>query len=177
MNISYIILVVIGALILIFIIILLVKRSKGKIEIQLDSYNYSPGQTIEGIIKINLKKEVNAKSVNLRLYGERSEKSYNTISVSGSKQTSRETNKIRVFDFTQPIAKAGVLAPREHEFKFSIKAPSTAAPSSTGNQTVDVMVKTAQILGGTPSPVRWYLEARLNCEGLDLTKKVQINIS
>jgi hypothetical protein len=177
MNTLYIILAVIVVLAVIFIIILLIKRSKGKIEIKLDSYNYSPGQTIEGTIKINLKKEVQAKGVELRLYGERSEKNYNAVNVGNSKQSSRGTHITRVFDFTQPIAQGGAFAPGEKEFKFSIKTPATSAINSTGNQIADIMIKTAQILGGAQATVRWYLEARLNCDGLDLTRRVQINIA
>jgi hypothetical protein len=177
MNTSYIILAVIGVLILAFIIILLLKRSKGKIEIQLGSYNYSPGAAIEGVVKINLKKEVNVKSVDLRLYGERSQKSYNIVAAGSSRQSSRETQVTRVFDFSQPIGEGGVFAPGEKEFKFSINVPSASAINSTRNPAVDMIVKTVQIMGEVPAPIRWYLEARLNCDGLDLTKRVQINIA
>ena len=43
---------------------------KGSIEIQLEKYNFSPGETISGNVSLKVKKQEKAKAVTIRLIGE-----------------------------------------------------------------------------------------------------------
>ncbi|MCK4491033.1 MAG: hypothetical protein KAU03_00310, partial [Candidatus Altiarchaeales archaeon] len=45
--------------------------SKGDIEISLEKYNFSPGDTIKGKVSLKLKKPVNAKQLRLVFVGEK----------------------------------------------------------------------------------------------------------
>jgi hypothetical protein len=169
MEIVYIVLGVIGLVILVFIVLWLISKSKGKIIIEMGNYNYSPGDTITGKVKLILKKQVAAKSLKVGLRGTRTQKSY-------SRNKGSSSHSDNIFEFFTPLDGEKEYLPGEREYEFSIKIPQNILNNSTGNKTADTLIKSAQILSGNVSSTYWYIESYLDIAGFDISKRVQINI-
>ena len=92
----------------------------------------------------------------------------------GNVRTGRRQSSV-VFSFSQPISGKKLYPAGESSYNFTLKIPMNPTPSTTGNAVVDSIVKTAQILGGT-STLRWYVTAELDVAGMNLSRRVQINI-
>lgn len=125
---------------------------KKKMEMTLNSYNYSPGDDITGTINLNLKKPVNARGLFIRLKGEESATESYTDS-EGNRRTRTVWNKI--FDTKLPLD-----GEREYTggaFQIDMKIPEDVARG-----------------GGAK---RWFVIANLDIpRRLDIKKKVQVNI-
>src|SRR3989339_990659 len=76
MEMMYIVLIVAGAILLLGLIMFIISKMKGGIKIELTNFNFSAGDTIEGKVILNLKKPVNAKTLNVGLVGEMKSTSY-----------------------------------------------------------------------------------------------------
>ena len=144
---------------------------KGKIEIQLNKYGFSLGETINGKVSLKLKKPIKARGVNIRLVGIRKETRY-----SDSGKTSGSNN---IFDFKQPLDGLKEYGVDEKVYDFKIKIPNNVLTQPKfGQSTIGTLVGAAQILSGTMSSINWYLIANLDIvSGIDISKKVQINIA
>ena len=175
-SIALIIIISVLIVILVIFIFWLISRSKGKIEIQLEKYQFSAGETILGTVKLNLNKPVEADSLNIGLIGEAKTKQYGRSSKGGMRSS---TNYSRVFDFSQQIDGKKIYNPGEQSYNLSIKIPKDlTANRGTGNQMLDTAMKGAQMLvGGGLTTVSWYVTAYLNINGFDISKKVKINIA
>ncbi len=97
MNWALIIIVAVVVILLVVLILWLISKSKGKIEINLGNFNFSPGDVIEGTIILKLKRPIHAKSLNVRLMGLKKNKRYGAGSYGMSKQSSMRT----IFYFKQ----------------------------------------------------------------------------
>ncbi|MEM0465250.1 MAG: hypothetical protein QXW97_00945 [Candidatus Pacearchaeota archaeon] len=155
-------------IITLLIVMWLIAKSKGKIDIILDNYNYSPGDTINGKINLIIKKPVKAKELNIRLIGKRTDIRYNT------QQRRNDINENTIFDFKQIIAGEKEYQPSEQTFDFKIKIPQDINKKIEG--LFGNIVKTAQILSGSTTQIKWYLIANLEIPGINISKKVQVNI-
>ena len=143
---------------------------KGKIEIQLDKYNYSPGETIQGNITLDLKKQLKARGVFVTLYGEKK--------VRQMSSTTQGTSIQRVFEFKQPLDKAGEYPPTLKNYTFHIKIPSNILSGQAPEGVLGNIVKAAQFLGGSSAMIQWYIDARIDIPmGIDVSRRVQINIA
>lgn len=141
---------------------------KGKIEIQLTNYNYAPGSTVEGIIIMNLKKPLEAKELTIRLYAEQK--------VTPAFGNNRSQSYRKIFDFKQPVDGPKVYpANQELRYPFKITVPANTASMPGG--AFGGFLKSVQMLSGSMTSVKWYLQARLDVKGFDITKKVQINVA
>jgi len=142
---------------------------KGKIELKLDQYNYSPGEMITGNLILRMKKTVPAKKLEIRLIAVRKTSSYTN--------KGRKTRHETIFDFKQPLDKEKTYS-GEKTYPFKIKIPQNvvgAMPSGTLGR----VVKVAAALSGISSNIKWYLKGNLNISGIlnDINKKVQINVA
>jgi len=146
---------------------------KGKIEIQITKFNFSPGETIEGNVILALDKPMNAKGVTIELTGTRKSSSLN---VSKGKRSSRTDT---VFSFKQPLDGEKEYPASELNYKFQIKIPNDVSTQPAfGGDIAGTLIKSAQILTGTNSRVDWYLTARLDIPWkIDVSKRLQINIT
>jgi len=136
---------------------------EGKIEIILDRINYSPGDTVKGTVKLELKSPKKAKELRLRLWGERTERV-------GTKNSEK---KRVIHEFTLTLD--GEKEYSSGEYPFEIALPKIAEPKLEG--TLGGIVGIAQSLGMTASPVRWYLKASMDLPmSLDISKTVQLNV-
>lgn len=144
---------------------------KGSAEIRLDKYEFSPGETIKGNVKFTLKKVVHAKAVNIRLVGERKQSNFGS-------QRKTFGNKGYVFDFIKPLDMEKDYS-GEFSYDFEINIPSNVLNQlSLGDGVAGTLIKSAQILSGTNTYINWYVTAYLDIPaGIDVSKKVQINIS
>lgn len=145
---------------------------KGKVEIQLQKYNFSPGEFIQGTAVFKLKKILHARAVNVRLIGQKKTSSYGL----GNKTTNRQTDY--VFDFIQPLDVEKDYS-GEFSYNFQIKIPENVlSQPKFGGDVVGTLVKSAQLLSGVSSYIKWYVAAYLDIpSGFDVSKKVQVNIA
>lgn len=143
---------------------------KGKIDIKPSKFNYSPGETIEGVVELKLKKSILAKELSITIIGEQK------ISQMTNKGSS--SRRTRVFDFKQSLdGEKEYLADQPLNYPFQIKLPDNLlASQGILEGGLGTVVKIAQAISGTRSRVSWYLIARLAVSGFDVTKRVQINI-
>ena len=143
---------------------------KGKIEIYLDKYNFSPGETISGNVNLKVKKQEKAKAVTIRLIGEQKTSNFSTI-----QNTRAQTRKHYIQDFKQQLEREKEYS-GEYNYNFQIKIPQNILNSI--NSSLGAVMKSMQILTGQSSQIKWHLIASLEIPwAIDISKKVQINIA
>ncbi|MFH1290750.1 MAG: hypothetical protein ABIH92_05060 [Nanoarchaeota archaeon] len=173
-NVLWIVLGVILVIVILVVVLLIVSRSKGKIKIGLTHFQFSPGDTIEGKISLNLKKPVEAKALKVGLVGIYKNTKYGR---SGSGGLSRSSRSGYAFEFRQPLDGEKEYPASEKIYDFKLKIPKDLLSSrALGNNMLGTLVKSAQILSGNISSIRWYVVANLEMKGFDISKKVQVNI-
>jgi len=146
---------------------------KGKIEIQVPKFNFSPGETIDGNVILTLDKPMKAKGVTIELIGTKKSSSLN---MSKGRHSSSKTT---IFNFKQPLDGEKEYSASELKYKFQIKIPNDVLTQQAfGADIAGTLIKSAQILTGTSSRINWYLIARLDIPWkIDVSKKLQINIA
>ncbi len=143
---------------------------KGKIEVFLEKYNFSPGETIKGRITLKLKKPIRAKALKVGLVGEKATAQYGRTSDRGISTSRRKTH---FYDFEMPID--GEKEYVEGEYNFEIKIPANVLQAPRG--AVGDVIKGIQLLSGKDVRISWHVISKLDIpSGLDVSKKVQVNI-
>lgn len=140
-----------------------------KIDLQISKYDFSPGEIIQGSISLNVKKQTKAKAVTLRLVGQQK-----TTKFSSTPNAIPQTKKAYIYDFKQPLdGEKEYLG--EYHYNFQIKIPENILGSLT--TAFGSVLKSAEMLLGQSSQIKWYLIASLDIPwGIDTSKKVQITI-
>jgi hypothetical protein len=142
---------------------------RGKLKIELPKYNYTPGEVVEGVLKIKLKKPIQANGLFVRLYGEKKTRHY-----SGGK-TRHRTEKI--YDFEQPIDGEKEYLDHDLTYKFEIKLPETLDQNTMPEGTMGQVVKAMNVLSNRTTRIKWFVQARLDIpKAIDMRKNVQINV-
>lgn len=147
----------------------LYSRSKGSVSIVLDKYEFSPGETIKGKVVLKIKKPIQAKSLTVGLRGVM--KSSSSITMGSSKQKQKDKE---IFSFSQPISMAKNYIIGESEQSFTIKIPQNVLKNAEGF--AGAIVNTIKLISGDTRSVYWYVDARLDIPGFDLSNTVQINV-
>jgi hypothetical protein len=146
---------------------------KGKIEIQLDNFNYKPGDTIEGTVALKLKKSIQATALAIALTGEQK-----VTSGIGDKRSSR-TEKI--FDFKHPLdgEKEYAAGSEPLVYPFKIKIPKDVLDQKKAPEgTLGQVLKVAQFMAGSKRRIDWHLTAELDVpRAIDMRKRIQVNIN
>ena len=166
--------IVIAAVIVIIIvtwlIMLLISKSKGKIEIILDKSNYSQGDTITGKINLTIKKPIKSKALSIRLVAigiVSGEIRKGAIKPYGKSQVKDET---KIFDFKQPVEGTKEYQPgQELNYDFKIKIPKDLEKSP----------RLGPIIGAEDNQtttIKWNLIADLDITGINISKKIPVNI-
>ncbi len=168
MNIESILLGVIGGIFLFLIILFILKKIKGSIKIIPEKYSYSPGEDIKGKVILKFKKPVSAEKLTIGLICEKHERTYS------SKTQTKHKEDYLLFDFKYPLEEKKEYVPGEYSYDFLIKGPNNFSKEIEG--VAGTLVKSVQILTGRDYSLKWYLCAHVECKGVDLSKKVQINI-
>lgn len=155
-------------IIILLIVIKIISMMKGKIIINLSNFNFSSGESITGTVILQLKKPMQAKSLKVGLVAESSSRS-----IRNNKPNNSRTSVL--FKFDQSLDGEKLYVVGEHSYNFSIKVPNNVV-NSTGNAIADTLVKSAQILSGNLSSIRWYVTAELETSGFNISKRVQVNV-
>lgn len=167
------VLLIVFLILFIPIILFFISRLKGKITININNYNFSPGDTIEGTVNLKLRKPLQAKSLCVYLIGE---------TIINNKKTLgkyNQYNKKKVFEFKQQIG-GEQLYQRESIHNFQIKIPQNIIPQPTGDKSIDALIKLGQVLdevtSGNFRTIEWFLISELEIPGINISKKIQVNI-
>lgn len=167
---------ILAFLIILSILLAILRKMKGTIEIRLDKYQAAPGENISGNVLLKLKKDVESNELTVSLIGE-VKKTKTSIGSNGKRDTSQATE--RIFEFNLPLDTKKTYNIGEKTYPFSIKVPKSIDNTSPALEGVGgTIVKTIMTLSGTNSQIRWFIQAHLDAKGLDLnSKQIQVNIS
>jgi hypothetical protein len=174
MDIGTIILIVVLVVIVIVVIFLILTKMKGKIVINLDKYDFSPGETISGNLVLKLKKPVDANELSVGLIGTKESSSYSKGAKGGMQ---KNTNTENVYNFKKPISGEKQYPVGESTYPFQLVVPKDTGKFSTGNQVADTVIKSMQFLSGANSRINWFVTANLAMKGFDINKQVKVNIN
>lgn len=148
---------------------------KGKATLTLDKYQFSPGDKITGTIAFDLKKPVEASGVVVTLMA------YNQTTTNTNGQ--QMTNSQKVFEFHLPLDGEKTYPAGNSTYTFSLTVPTNVAGARNAGMTSDnaalnTVMNVAQMFGNmNTSVMKWYVEGRLKAKGLDVKKKVQVNVA
>ena len=148
---------------------------KGKIEIQLEKYNFCFGDTIKGKVILKMKQPVEAKGLRIALKGERKDTSYSGDFGSGRAGMGQSTRTVNIFELKLPLDREKTYS-GESEHPFEIKIPKNIIPPKPKGVAGDVL-SAVQLLSGRQTSIKWFLDASLDIPGgMDISKKVNVNI-
>lgn len=152
----------------------------GKIDIFLEKFNFSPGETIKGKVSFELKKPTLAKKLRVTLAGL---KITTYWTQHPNRPSTRETRRDFIYNFELTLD--GEKEYSKGEYPFEIKIPENILgasffPKQATEGALGAIFKTAETLSQLSlgsSRIEWYLEAALELSGaFDVKKKVNINI-
>lgn len=146
---------------------------KGKVEIELDSYNISPGQTVSGKANFKLKEMVHARGAKIRVFGVRKDVRISKSLFGNSGKLNQDQGFL--FDFTQPLDKEKDYS-GEFSYNFKVTIPSNILTKMDG--IMGTIANSLQLLSGVSSSIKWYVVAYLDIPGaIDISKQVEINVA
>lgn len=152
-----------------------------KILLHIEKFDYKPGETIKGTVKLQLKKPLNARKLEVGLIGRKIEQQSGIrIGMSpGSHKTGyqKSTQYSTVYDFQIPLC--GEQEYLEGLFPFEIKIPDNILQENATSQgNVATAVNVLKTLSGVSSRVEWMVVARLDVPlKLDVSKSQKIVLS
>jgi hypothetical protein len=138
-----------------------------KIVLQLEKYDYKPGETIKGIVKLQLNKPMNAHKLDVGFIGRKIQQQSSIRGGHYQKSTGYST----VYDFYIPLG--GEQDYLKGEFPFEIKIPPNILETESPLQgNVATAVNVLKTLSGVSSRIEWMVVTRL-----DLPLKLDISAS
>lgn len=158
---------------------------KGKIEVILEKYNFKPGETIKGKIKVKMKKPTKARQLKVVFAGTKTSSSSNTMGLGNSgarigigsrnRQQTKTTQEF-IHKFEMPLD--GEKEYTEQEYDLEILVPVDVLQRGSGpGGNVGAALQAVQFLSGSSTRIEWFVQATLDIDkGLDVNKKVQINV-
>ena len=148
--------------------------SKGKMEIQLNKFNFHPGETVEGTVSLKLKKPLEGNELSITIVGE---EKISQRGVDGRRTTRRQ----KIFDFKQPLdgQKEYTAGEQPLVYPFRIVIPANVLEQQKAPEgTLGTVMQAAKFLSGSRKNISWYLYANLDVpKSVDVRKKVQINVA
>lgn len=146
--------------------------SKGTMELQLNKFSFTPGEEIEGKVKMQLKKPCKGRSVYANLVAE--EKRTQMKMRDG--RMSSDTDTVKIIDVKIPLDGEKEYGTQPFEYTFKLKVPNVSnqkAPDGTMGavmQTLSYMTTGSRVLN-------WFVEVKLDVPGgFDLGKKQSITV-
>ncbi|MEM4663234.1 MAG: hypothetical protein QXM75_04390 [Candidatus Diapherotrites archaeon] len=144
---------------------------KGKIDLQLEKFNYRPGEAIRGKVILALNKPIKARRLKVRFFGER--RSTTTVTF-GSNRPTRSSYPEIVYSFEMNLDGEKEYLSGEYNFEITIPQDLMAKVDLSSAGALGAVMQFAMSL--VPKP-KWFVEAALDVPmGFDVAKKVQINI-
>jgi len=155
---------------------------KEQITIDLEKYDYTPGESIKGTVKVNLKKPVEGRKLYVELIGRQVQRqsgiSVANVAMGSSRASSRSSYRI-VYKFDMPLGSEKTYHTGEYPFEIKIPADilqTTTAPTAEGK--LGGAIKAAQMLGGISTRTDWIVQTQLDVPmKLDIKKAQKIVIS
>ncbi|MCX6821952.1 MAG: hypothetical protein NTW30_04205 [Candidatus Aenigmarchaeota archaeon] len=146
---------------------------KKQIDVILEKYNFSSGETVKGKVLLTLDKIIHAKQLRVALIGERMS-TVNQRRPDGTMQSTQR--KEYVFNFQMPLD--GEKDYQQGEYTFEIKIPTNVLQNIPLEGKIGGVLKTIQVLSMAGSRISWYVQANLDIPmGFDVSKRIQINIA
>ncbi len=167
-NFLIIFIIVLALAILLPLFFYIKSKSKGKVVLELNKYEFSPGEKITGTVNLKLKKPVSANELSVGLFAVLHSRSYSS---QGSRSNSRT-----VFDFKKPLKGKGDYPIGEHKINFELLIPTDVFKNKLDNKIANNLLKSVQILSGQTTNLKWSVKANLDIPGFDLSKSVRINV-
>jgi hypothetical protein len=148
-----------------------------KIVLMLEKYDFKPGEVIKGTVKLQLKKPMNARKLEIGLIGRKIQHQSGIIIGSGGVKHSKSTSHVKIYDFRIPLD--GEKEYLEGTYPFEIKIPSNILQSETPMEgTLGTAVNVFKALGGVSSHVEWLVVAQLDVPmKLDISKSQKVVLS
>ena len=147
-----------------------------KITLTLEKYDYMPGDTIKGVVNLNLKKPINARKLEVAFIGEKIERSTG-MGIGPTAKSKSAGGKMYIYNFKMPLGGEGTY--QTGQYPFEIKIPADIKQSQ---QQIEGKVGTAisalKAISGVISRVDWYVLAELDVPvHLDVKAKQNIVLS
>jgi hypothetical protein len=144
-----------------------------QIDVVIEKFNFSPGETVKGRVILKLSKPTHAKALKVGLRGERIS-TRTTRPPSGT--ATPHQDKSYIYNFEMPLD--GEKDYSEGEYSFEIKIPASLSQNMPlPGGAVGGFLKGLQILANAETRINWYVIAYLDVPmGIDISKKVQVNI-
>lgn len=149
---------------------------KGKITIKLTKFNFNVGDTISGVVTLDLKKPVQARELSIALRGDRK-------SPGGIQRGDRNQQNKRVYEFEVHLDgekeyQPGMEYPFEIVVPDNVQSVNTNMPGSGGVLgSVMKVAQTAAAITGNFTMLKWYLHAKLDMpKGIDIKDNQDISI-
>ncbi len=146
---------------------------KGKIDIKLSEFNYSPGDVIEGTVEVEFKTNIASKELSIAMLGEEVESQTVGVGTRGRSSNSRRT----IFNFKQPLEGEKEYSDGDTvSYPFQIKIPEDILEKGEGGG-LEKVASVLRVVSGSRRRIDWKLVARVSAPGFDMKKKIQINIA
>ncbi|MCX8189868.1 MAG: hypothetical protein N3F05_01415 [Candidatus Diapherotrites archaeon] len=143
---------------------------KGKIDLQLEKFNYRPGETIRGKIVLALNKPVKARRLKVRFFGVREGRK--TVVIGGGR--SADYSNDIVYSFEMNLDGEKEYTGGEYDFEIIVPQDLLTKVDLSGTGALGALMQFVMLMAPRP---KWYVEAALDVPmGLDVSKRVQINI-
>lgn len=144
----------------------------GKMTIELEKLEFHPGDSVNGTVKLEMKKSMPARALKAKVFGQE------IIKKRSGGKTSTEMHTI--FDFEKELS--GEREYRTEEFQFQITIPTNVLEKNTPQLegTAATAVAAIGMLTGSSQSrrIEWRVEAKLDVPGgLDISNKVKINVA
>ena len=151
-----------------------------KITLNLEKYNYTPGEMIKGTVKLNLKKPTFARKLEVAFIGRRLDRQSSVSAigmVSGNKQHRTNVTYTTVYEFKMPVD--GEKEYQKDEYPFEIKIPSDILQNNPTLEGKLGQAATAiKMLAGVSTRIEWFVKAHLDVpKKLDIKKSQKIVLS
>jgi hypothetical protein len=143
---------------------------EGKIELELDNYNVSPGGKISGKLRLDLNSPKRAKELRVELIGEQRQSS---VSLSSGKRTS---HKVVVFRSMQKLGGEQEYTSGVYEFELNAPPKQEAGVETPQEGVAGAIMGAAKLLKNM-SPTEYYVVASLDLPlSMDISKKVRVSV-
>ena len=145
---------------------------RGKVKLNLDTYDYTPGDTITGTVSLSLKKPVEADELIVQVMC--------NVDVMKTVGKDRDSQIINIFDFKEHLDGKKIYPQGENNpvYKFRVPIPKDVYDKLTpANTVIGAIVKVNRALSGEYMKKNWYVIARLSVKGIDTTDGIKINVT
>jgi hypothetical protein len=158
-----------GAAVVGVVVYYILRWMKGSVRLEFENRAYRPGETIQGVVHLKCRKLVEANRFFVALLCHR---------VTRERRNGKtHTHRHEILRQELDVAPAGQFAAGTTQmFEFALPIPARQATVSTGNETLDSILRAVASFGASQR-LEWSLEARVDARGVDLASRKRISIN